>query len=318
VYLKGFSNQDQKNMIIICYSRFEVREMLYSHVTQHTISYIEHHIYEPILLEELSKKIGYSKYHLLRVFKQETGQTIGDYIRLRKLAIAAKMLIQTEESIIQLAFLLNFQSQEAFSRAFKDVYALPPGKYRKWMKAIQMTEEDISMEQKGQVKGWSLSGSNPELYEVMSDTKVFHSGEKSGLLYAVKEANEQQFGTMMQAFQAKEYKGKRVKLSCFLKTEAVTKAGAWMRIDNTSGDTIQFDNMDSRSIYGTTEWNYYSICLDVPEESDSVHFGVLLIGKGKIWADGFRFEVVDEKTPTTNMLEKNNLPDKPVNLTFSE
>ncbi|WP_328588914.1 hypothetical protein [Niallia nealsonii] len=63
------------------------------------------------------------------------------------------MFIQTEESIIQLAFLLNFQSQEAFSRVFKDVYALPSGKYRKWMKAIQMKEEDMSMNQKRQVKG---------------------------------------------------------------------------------------------------------------------------------------------------------------------
>ena len=103
-----------------------------------------------------------------------------------------------------------------------------------------------------------------------------------------------------------------------LKTEQVTKCGAWLRIDNVSGDTLQFDNMDSRSIHGTTDWNHYSIVLDVPEESASIHFGVLLVGKGKVWADGFRFEEVNEKVDSTNMLFQDNLPKQPINLDFSE
>ena len=124
--------------------------------------------------------------------------------------------------------------------------------------------------------------------------------------------------TMMQGFQADDYKGKRIKMSCFLKTEQVTKCGAWLRIDNFSGDTIQFDNMDNRSIQGTTDWNHYSIILDVPEESVSIHFGVLLIGEGKVWADGFNFEEVNKKVATTNMLSQDHLPKQPSNLDFNE
>ncbi|MET0960812.1 MAG: hypothetical protein ABWX58_10870 [Psychrobacillus psychrotolerans] len=164
------------------------------------------------------------------------------------------------------------------------------------------------MNNQEQIIGWNLSGSYTELYELTVDDKVFHTGTKSGLLSAKGEANEQHFGTMMQGFQAENYKDKRIKMSCFLKTEQVTKCGAWLRIDNVSGDTLQFDNMDSRSIQETTDWNHYSIVLDVPEESASIHFGVLLVGKGKVWADGFRFEEVNEKVDSTNMLSQDNLP----------
>ena len=292
--------------------------MYYSEVTQRVISYIESNLTEKIQLDTFPSIIGYSKYHLVRIFKQETGKSIGEYIRQRRLAMASTLLLHTDESILTIAFLFHFQSQEAFTRAFKEVYTLPPGRYRKLMKAVRMMEEEKEMNEGKQIKGWVLSGSNPELYELTVDSNVFHTGTKSGLLYAKSEANEQHFATMMQGFQAHDYRGKRLKLSCFLKTENVFKCGAWLRIDNATGDTIQFDNMDHRSIQGTTDWNHYSIVLDVPEDSASIHFGVLLIGKGKVWSDGFRFEEVTEKVPTTNMLDVEHLPKQPSNLDFSE
>lgn len=291
--------------------------MQYSDVTQKTISYIESNLTEEIQLDVFPAVIGYSKFHLLRIFKEETGKSIGEYIRLRRLAMTAMLLLHSDESILTIAFLFQFQSQEAFTRAFKEVYAMPPGKYRKLMKVVRTMEEEKKMNASEQIKGWSLSGSNPELYGLMADSAVCHTGKQSGLLYAKGEANEQQFATMMQGFKSQTYKGKRIKLSCFLKTEQVDKCGAWLRVDNVNGDTVQFDNMDNRSIQGTTDWNHYSLVLDVPEDSASIHFGVLLIGKGKVWADGFRFDVVTDKVPTTNMLLEEHLPVQPTNLDFS-
>ncbi|WP_419958383.1 helix-turn-helix domain-containing protein [Psychrobacillus psychrotolerans] len=292
--------------------------MYYSEITRKTVSYIESNLTEDINLNSFTSVIGYSKYHLSRLFKKDTGKSIVEYIRLRRLALAATLLLETEESILTIGFLFRFQSQEAFSRAFKEVYSLPPGKYRQLMRAVRIIKEENDLNKQEQINGWNLSGSYTELYDLTVDDKVFHTGTKSGLLFAKGEANEQQFGTMMQGFQAENYKNKRIKMSCFLKTEQVTKCGAWLRIDNVSGDTLQFDNMDSRSIHGTTDWNHYSIVLDVPEESASIHFGVLLVGKGKVWADGFRFEEVNEKVDSTNMLFQDNLPKQPINLDFSE
>lgn len=292
--------------------------MQYSDVTQKTISYIESNLTDELQLDIFPSVIGYSKYHLLRIFKEETSKSIGEYIRLRRLAMAAMLLLHSDESILTIAFIFHFQSQEAFTRAFKGVYSLPPGKYRRLMKAIRMMEEEKEMEVSEKLKGWCLSGSNPELYGVVADSTVCHTGTHSGLLYAKGEADEQQFATMMQGFQARDYKGKRLKLSCFLKSEDAGKCGAWLRIDNVNGDTVQFDNMDNRSIQGTTDWNHYSLVLDVPEDSASIHFGFLLIGTGKVWADGFRLEEVNEKVPVTNMLSEDILPTQPINLDFSE
>lgn len=289
--------------------------MVYSKATQQLILYIENHITDDLQLEQFPSVVGYSKYHLLRVFKQETGLTIGEYIRLRRLATAAMFLLHSDETIITIAFMLQFQSQEAFTRAFKEVYTMPPGKYRKMMRSIcGMEESNMS----NKVKGWFLSGSHPANYAFGVDDQIFHLGTKSGVLFSTGDVGEGQFGTIMQSFQADIYKGKRIKLSCYLKTEQVDKCGAWCRIDNASGDTIQFDNMDNRSITGTTEWNYYSIVLDVPVQSTSIHFGVLLAGKGKVWADGFRFEEVDDSVPSTNMMATEFLPTQPVNLDFNE
>nr|QRZ19853.1 hypothetical protein JUJ52_09570 [Virgibacillus sp. AGTR] len=127
------------------------------------------------------------------------------------------------------------------------------------------------------------------------------------------------FATMMQQFKADKFIGKRMRLSCFLKTKDVdTFSGMWMRVDNAFDDVLQFDNMSNRPIKGTTQWNRYTIVLDVPSESSVISFGVILTGQGIIWADQFRFEEVDKNVATTNLEIQTELLDEPVNLSFEE
>lgn len=123
----------------------------------------------------------------------------------------------------------------------------------------------------------------------------------------------------MQQFKADKFIGKRMRLSCFLKTKDVdTFSGMWMRVDNAFDDVLQFDNMSNRPIKGTTQWNRYTIVLDVPSESSVISFGVILTGQGIIWADQFRFEEVDKNVATTNLEIQTELLDEPVNLSFEE
>ena len=91
----------------------------------------------------------------------------------------------------------------------------------------------------------------------------------------------------------------------------------WIKI--LYGDLLEFDNMDNRTIHGTTEWNYYSIVLDVMEESAAIHFGVLLVGSEEVWIYGITFEEVDESVPSTNISSSaEELPLEPVNLGFDD
>jgi len=95
--------------------------MEYSQATQRIITYIEGQLMEEIALEFMPNITGYSKFHLSRIFKQETGLTMGEYIRMRRLAMAASCLIYSNASIITIAFKFQFQSQEVVNRLRKSV-----------------------------------------------------------------------------------------------------------------------------------------------------------------------------------------------------
>lgn len=86
---------------------------MYSEVTQDVICSLEECLLDDWQLDDYASHIGYSKFHLSRIFKQETGLTISEYIRKRRLATAAMYLLYSDESILQIAFELRYQSQEA-------------------------------------------------------------------------------------------------------------------------------------------------------------------------------------------------------------
>lgn len=291
---------------------------MYSEIVQKIVDTLEENLLTTWQLEHYAEKIGYSKFYLTRQFKKETGLTIGEYIRKRRLAVSAFLLLHTDYTILDISFECQFQSQEAFSRAFKELYSMPPGKYRHMMRSLYPKEEQ-EMTTTNEIKGWLLTGTDPSAYTMKADHEVFHTGSKSGYLSSTRPAKEGQFGTMMQVFSAKNWIGKRMKMSCFIKTKDAMKCGAWCRIDTRNGDLLQFDNMDNRSIHGMTNWNYYAIVLDVPEESAAIHFGVLLVGSGEVWIDGITFEEVDDSVASTNIVGANGeLPLEPVNLGFDD
>ncbi|MBC9929889.1 erythromycin esterase family protein [Chitinophaga qingshengii] len=80
-----------------------------------------------------------------------------------------------------------------------------------------------------------------------------------------------------------EYKGKKVKLRGYVRTENITDgwAGLWLRLDGTS----EFDNMYRRGIKGTTPWTLYEIELKLDKAAAQITLGGLLTGNGKMWMD---------------------------------
>ncbi len=62
----------------------------------------------------LAEAMHYSKYHLHRIFTDTVGLTIHDYIQRRRLSEAAKLLIFSEKSVLDIALLAGYESQQAF------------------------------------------------------------------------------------------------------------------------------------------------------------------------------------------------------------
>ena len=167
--------------------------------------------------------------------------------------------------------------------------------------------------------GWFASGLAPKDYQVRIDRTEHYSGKASGFI-TCKAEKPSGFGTLMQVFKADNYRGKRLRMTGYVKTEDVaTWAGLWMRVDGPGGAILAFDNMQDRPIRGTIGWEEYEVVLDVPSNGVNISFGLLLAGQGKAWADDFAFEEVGEDVPVTDLKNRiREMPEEPVNLGFED
>ncbi len=289
----------------------------YNEAIKRTIDWIEQHLQEEIHIDDVTRVSHFSRYHFHRIFQNEVGISVASYIRLRRIVHAAMKLLHTSDRILDIALTYQFESQEAFTRAFKKIYHLPPGQYRKFMKQMIVKKEELHMHE--EINGWFISGSHPHFYKSGIDREQVHQGNASAYLESLTVDENDQFATLMQQVNADKYKGKRIKLSGFIKSENVaTFSGLWMRVDSASEDLLQFDNMHDRPITGTNNWNHYAIILDIPENSATISYGILLTGAGKVWLDGLKFEEVDNNVPTTHLEINVVLLDEPTNLNFEE
>ena len=94
------------------------------------IAYLESNLTQPASIEEAAWRVGYSRYHFTRTFVARTGLTPIAYLRKRRLSEAARQLTHSAKPILEIALDYQFQSQEAFSRSFKQEFGVSPGHYR--------------------------------------------------------------------------------------------------------------------------------------------------------------------------------------------
>lgn len=60
---------------------------------------------------------------------------------------------------------------------------------------------------------------------------------------------------------------------------------------------VAFDNLQDRSVKGTTNWKRYEIVVDIAENAISLTFGPMLVGKGQAWFDDLSLEIVGKDIP---------------------
>lgn len=94
------------------------------------IDYIYVHIKERITIEDLADHAGVSASYLSRLFKQELGISVSDYIREKKIEKAQNLLKYCDYSLVDIANYLSFSSQSHFIQAFKKHVGMTPKKYR--------------------------------------------------------------------------------------------------------------------------------------------------------------------------------------------
>lgn len=95
------------------------------------LEYIEENINKDVTSEEVAEVALSSKFHFLRIFNILTGMTVGEYIRKRRLSLAAKDIVSSDMKIIDIAHKYGYETPEAFTKAFKKLHNITPSKARK-------------------------------------------------------------------------------------------------------------------------------------------------------------------------------------------
>lgn len=96
-----------------------------------SINYIEEHLHEKIDYNQVAKKACCSLTKFQRLFLFATDVTVSEYVRCRRMTLAARELINSDIKIINLATMYGYESSESFTRAFHTFHGMPPATVRK-------------------------------------------------------------------------------------------------------------------------------------------------------------------------------------------
>ena len=107
------------------------------------IAYIDQHLEQPLDLNTLADIAHFSPFHFHRLFSAWMGETFGDYLRRRRIEVAAlRLAAQPRTKILNIALSVGFGSAEAFARAFRGRFGCSPTAWRTQQYAQRRTNSN--------------------------------------------------------------------------------------------------------------------------------------------------------------------------------
>lgn len=94
------------------------------------ILYLNKNASQQVVRWKLADTVHVSEDYLTRIFHKEIGLSLWEYLNRYRVYIATKMLLETNDTIYEIAENSGFQDQAYFCRVFKKIYGVPPGKIR--------------------------------------------------------------------------------------------------------------------------------------------------------------------------------------------
>ena len=98
----------------------------YTTLVTRTLWRIENDLAHAPSLNDLARAEGVSPFHLSRAFTLVVGQPVMAYARARRLSEAAMRLNASDESVLNIALDVGYESPEGFARAFRKVFGIAP------------------------------------------------------------------------------------------------------------------------------------------------------------------------------------------------
>lgn len=138
------------------------------------LAYIDAHLEHPLDLGTLAEVACFSPFHFHRLFAAWMGETLGDYLRRRRIEVAARRLVaQPRTRILNIALSVGFGSGEAFTRAFKSRFGCSPTVWRERQRLPRSEKSNF-----GQVN----SKPNQALAPMFVEHEVTHKPSKETIM----------------------------------------------------------------------------------------------------------------------------------------
>ncbi|MDQ0428931.1 AraC family transcriptional regulator [Planomicrobium stackebrandtii] len=104
---------------------------------QRAIDYMEEHMEDPVTIDQIAKQANSSVFHFQRTFSILTDCSVAEYLRRRRLTLAAQELSATDRKIIDIAYKYGYDTPEAFAKAFRRQHGVTPSEARKNLGKLQ-------------------------------------------------------------------------------------------------------------------------------------------------------------------------------------
>ena len=97
---------------------------------QASVDYIERNMSETLDIEAIAAKAALSPFYYQRIFGALCGMTVGDYIRARRMTLAAQELSRADVRVIDVAVKYGYDSPDSFAKAFQRFHGVTPSQAR--------------------------------------------------------------------------------------------------------------------------------------------------------------------------------------------
>lgn len=125
--------RDVMHALIMEYTDIAQKVKQYEHTPKvnKILQYIDLHLDHPLTLQSLAEMVDLSPSYLSRIFSDELGVTLSQYIIKARIKVGRDLLVRTNMSVSDIAIYVGFKNQSYFTQRFKEVYHMSPLKYRK-------------------------------------------------------------------------------------------------------------------------------------------------------------------------------------------
>ena len=93
---------------------------------QESIDFMEQNLTEELEIEAIAGKAALSPFYFQRIFGALCGMTVGEYIRARRMTLAAQELSRKDAKVIDVAMKYGYDAPDSFAKAFQRFHGIPP------------------------------------------------------------------------------------------------------------------------------------------------------------------------------------------------